>query len=96
MPGGRASGFEPAAQILMGVLLKFLLTILVFLVVWWVVKFRGRVSVLKAAIDAAKKVAEDEKARAQAASAPVPAKLVACLKCGTYIAAGAACSCEKV
>lgn len=78
----------------MGVLLKFLLTAFVILVVWWVVKFRARVDVLKAAVAAAKKAAEDGQQRSGVSkpqSAPV--KLVPCPKCGAYNAEGKSCSC---
>jgi ribosomal protein L32 len=79
----------------MGTLFKVLLTVLVILVVWWVVKFRGRVSVLKAAVKAAKTVAKTEQAhRATAAAPAAPVSLVPCPKCGTYIAAGMACACS--
>lgn len=76
----------------MGFIFKILLTALVVLVVWWVVKFRGRMSVLKAAVQAAKRAAQ------QAASNPAskaPVVLVACPKCGTYIASGSVCGCAK-
>ncbi len=76
----------------MGFIFKLLLTALIILVVWWVVKFRGRMSVLKAAVQAAKRAAQ------QAANAPtskVPVVLVACPKCGTYIATGTVCICAN-
>jgi ribosomal protein L32 len=78
----------------MGVIFKVLLTVVVVLVVWWVVKFRGRISVLKAAMHAARKMAKGEKAAATGARA-VPVALVPCPKCGTYIAAGTACTCGR-
>jgi hypothetical protein len=74
-----------------GLIFKVLLTGLVILVVWWVIRFRGRISVLKAAMQAAQKVARGEAAKASKPSVPVV--LVACPKCGTYIAAGTACAC---
>ena len=71
----------------MAAILKVLLTVLVILVVFWIVRYRARVSVLKAAVNAAKKTAEGEKKG-------VPVSLVACPKCGTYNAVGVACSCS--
>jgi hypothetical protein len=88
----------------MGALLKFLLIAAVIVVAYYMYKFRGRPGVLKArmkaAVDAARKVAEDEKTRAAADQAPpkqtnVPVKLVACPKCGTYVAEGKACTCSS-
>ena len=77
----------------MGFIFKFLLTALVVLVVWWIVKFRGRVSVLKAAVQAAKKVMDDEKAAPAQHKPGVPVTLAPCPKCGTFIAAGTVCTC---
>ena len=68
----------------MGFIFKLLLTALIILVVWWVVKFRGRMSVLKAAVQAA-----------NAPTSKVPVVLVACPKCGTYIATGTVCICAN-
>ena len=79
----------------MGVIFKFLLTGLVVLVVWWIVKFRGRMSVLKAAVQAAKKVMDDEKAAPKSHKTGIPVTLAPCPKCGTYIAAGTACTCGQ-
>jgi len=76
----------------MGLLLKILLTLLVILVIWWVVKFRNRVSTQKAA----KKLADDAKAASQKASAEktgVPVELRPCPKCGTFVAVGQPCTC---
>jgi hypothetical protein len=72
----------------MAAVLKVLLTAAVILVVFWVVRYRARVSVLKAAVNAAKKTAEGEKAG-------VPLSLVACAKCGTYNAVGVVCACTS-
>lgn len=79
----------------MGALLKLLLTVLVILVAWWLVKFRGRISVLKAAVAAARKAAAGEAARtgAPATKGGVPVELVSCPKCGTYNAVGTPCAC---
>ena len=65
----------------MGFIVKLLLTALVVLVVWWVVKFRGRMSVLKTAVQAAKRAAQQA---GSPATSKVPVVLVACPKCGTY------------
>lgn len=81
----------------MGTFFKLLLTILVILIVFWVVKFRARPSVIKNMVAAAKKVAAEEKARAAKAEGPAPSPpvaLVPCPKCGTYLAQGTACHCD--
>jgi hypothetical protein len=78
----------------MSLIFKFLLTALVVLIVWWVIRFRGRMSGLKAAFKAAQKAAATEAARATGTKG-VPVTLLACPKCGTFIAAGTACTCAK-
>lgn len=83
----------------MGAILKFLLIIVVIVVAYYMFKFRGRPGILKqrmkAAMDAARKVAEAEQARQSPPTDPkVPVKLVACPKCGTYVAEGKACTCS--
>ena len=74
--------------------MKFLLTILIVYVVWFVFKHRTRIA-------AAHRVVMEEKARQEAAqrrtrSREVVAQdLVPCPACGAYIPAGTACTCEK-
>jgi hypothetical protein len=80
-------------------LLKIVFTIGVIYAVWFVFKYRTRIA-------AAHKTVMAEKARAQARAAaetatrapgtPLAQDLVPCPKCGSYIAQGARCSCEKV
>ncbi|MDX2142799.1 MAG: hypothetical protein SFV19_05555 [Rhodospirillaceae bacterium] len=88
----------------MSAVLKFLLIAAVIFVAFWVVKFRGRVSfaqTVKNTMAAAKKSAQDIKAAIKdpaSTSTPtstVPTKLVACPKCGTFLAEGATCTCGK-
>ena len=79
-------------------MLKLILTIGVVYVVWFSFKHWAR-------IQAAYKEVQDEKARAagarmgpqgkQGSRQPVVQDLVPCPKCGAYVAAGTACSCEK-
>ncbi|MBL8643620.1 MAG: hypothetical protein JNK21_06790 [Rhodospirillaceae bacterium] len=81
----------------MGAILKLLLTVIVIAVAWYLIKFRGRIGPFKAAVKAAKKVAEDAQAAAAPTAKPdpqMPVKLVACPKCGTYVAQGKACACN--
>ena len=75
-------------------MLKLLFTIGLVYVVWFSFKNWAR-------IQNAYKEVQDEKAR-QAGVAPKPKSrqpvvqdLVPCPKCGAYVAAGTACSCEK-
>ena len=81
----------------MGALLKILLTLFVILVAYWLIKYRGRVSVLKSAVKAAKKTAAEAAQNTAATPDPaktaVPVTLVACPKCGTYTTVGKACVC---
>jgi hypothetical protein len=84
----------------MSAILKFLLIAAVIFVAVWVVKFRGRVSfaqTVKNTMAAAKKSAKDIKAAVKDTAPPssAPTKLVACPKCGVYLAEGAACTCGK-
>jgi hypothetical protein len=78
----------------MGVL-KILLTVAVIYAVWFFFKYRSRITV-------ANKGAKDETMRDTTAKGkrtpgvPVAQDLVPCPKCGSYIPAGTACSCEKV
>lgn len=73
---------------------KILFTLVVIYAVWFVFKYRARIA-------AAHKSVMDEKARATAATAsrppgtPMAQDLLPCPKCGAYVAAGSACSCEK-
>ncbi|MBY0510839.1 MAG: hypothetical protein K2P94_11925 [Rhodospirillaceae bacterium] len=76
-------------------LLKIIFTIAVVYGVWFAFKYRAR-------IVAAHKVVMDEKKRAATAEAasrtpgtPLAQDLAPCPKCGSYIAAGTRCSCEK-
>jgi hypothetical protein len=76
-------------------LLKVVFTRAVVYAVWFAFKYRAR-------IVAAHKTVMDEKARAATAEAasrkpgtPLAQDLVPCPKCGSYIAAGTRCSCEK-
>lgn len=80
-------------------LVKIIFTVAVIYAVWFIFKYRRRIA-------AAHKHVMDEKAKAAAAAAAartpsVPANtkiaqdLVACPKCGSYIAAGTTCSCQK-
>jgi hypothetical protein len=87
----------------MSAILKFLLIAVVIFVAFWMVKFRGRVSfaqTVKNTVAAAKKAAHDIKTAATTPADPaskkgLPVELVACPKCGAYLAVGAACSCGK-
>ena len=78
---------------------KIIFTIGIVYVIWWAFKFRTRIA-------AAYKEVQDEKAREQGATmnaetgkpkagAPVVQDLLPCPKCGAYVAAGSACSCER-
>ncbi len=75
-------------------MLKLIFTIGVVYAVWYSFKNWARIS-------AAYKEVQDEKARAEGAEIkskprqPVVQDLVPCPKCGSYVAAGAVCSCEK-
>lgn len=75
-------------------MLKLIFTIAVVYVVWFAFKYRARIT-------AAYKEVQDEKAREAGAEIkskprqPVVQDLVPCPKCGSYVAAGATCSCEK-
>ncbi|MDX2221481.1 MAG: hypothetical protein SFV21_01955 [Rhodospirillaceae bacterium] len=81
----------------MSAILKFVLIAAVIGLVWFVVRTRGRINPLKAATEAARRVAEGQK-REDAKSGP-PAKvvhdLVACPKCGAFGPTGRPCACEK-
>jgi hypothetical protein len=87
----------------LGAILKLLLIIAVVVVAYYMYKFRSRPGVfkksVKAAVEAAKKVAAEEEGRDTPPPPPpppsgkVPVKLVACPKCGTYVAEGKACTC---
>ncbi len=76
-------------------LVKIIFTVGVIYAVFFIYKYRRRIA-------AAHKHVMDEKAKAAAGAAParkpgmpVAQDLVPCPKCGSYIAAGTACSCEK-
>ncbi|MBX7200167.1 MAG: hypothetical protein K1X51_12435 [Rhodospirillaceae bacterium] len=75
-------------------MLKLLFTIGLVYVVWFSFKNWAR-------IQSAYKEVQDEKARQAGAHVkpksrqPVVQDLVPCPKCGAYVAAGTACSCEK-
>lgn len=72
---------------------KIIFTVVVIYLVWFIFKYRTRIA-------AAHRDVMDQKARAADAAArksatPIAQDLVACPKCGSYIAAGMRCSCEK-
>lgn len=73
-------------------LVKILFTVAVIYLVWAGFKYRRRVA------EVSKRVME-EKARAEGAArgpgTPVAQDLVPCPRCGSYIAAGTRCACEK-
>lgn len=75
-------------------MLKLIFTIGVVYVIWFSFKNWAR-------IQSAYKEVQDEKAREAGANIkskprqPVVQDLVPCPKCGAYVAAGTACSCEK-
>ncbi len=75
-------------------LAKIAFTVAVIYAVWYFFKYRLRIA-------AAHKAMMAERARAAAEAAarnpgtPLAQDLVPCPKCGSYIAAGTACACEK-
>jgi hypothetical protein len=74
-------------------LFKILFTVVVIYLVWVGFKYRRRIT------EVTKNVME-ERARAAEAAArkpgmPVAQDLVPCAKCGSYIAVGTRCACEK-
>jgi len=77
-------------------LFKILLTVAVIYAVWFGFKYRRRIGGVH------KRVADESAREEDAANAarkpgePVAQDLVPCPKCGSYIPAGTACSCEKV
>ena len=72
-------------------LLKILFTVAVVYLVWFLFKYRARMAV-------ARRQVKDAEARAQrgAPAQPTAQDLLPCPKCGAYVAAGGACTCEKV
>lgn len=75
--------------------LKVVFTLAVIYAVWFAFKYRARIA-------AAHKTVMDEKKRGATAETasrtpgtPLAQDLLPCPKCGSYIAAGARCSCEK-
>ena len=75
--------------------MKFLLTILIVYVVWFAFKHRTRIAAAHRAVMEQK--AREEQATRRSRSREVVAQdLVPCPRCGAYIAAGTACTCEKV
>lgn len=75
-------------------LAKIVFTVAVIYVVWYFFKYRARIA-------AAHKAMMAERARAAAEAAarkpgtPLAQDLVPCPKCGSYIAAGSACDCDR-
>lgn len=84
-------------------LVKLVFTVLVIYAVWFIFKYRARIAAAHRSVMADKaKEQNSAQARADADAAtrkpgtPLAQDLVPCPKCGAYIAAGTACSCEKV
>jgi hypothetical protein len=73
--------------------LKLLITAAIVYVLWLAFKYRSRIAAIQREMMEARAQAAAKRARK---SAPVARDLVPCPKCGAYVAAGAACTCEKV
>ena len=80
-------------------LLKIVFTVGVVYAVWFAFKYRARIAAAHKSV-MADRAREQRAAAAEAASrnpgTPLAQDLVPCPKCGSYIAAGVTCSCEKV
>lgn len=86
-------------------LFKLIFTLGAIYVVWFAFKYRARIAAAHKSVmeeKAASAARANAAARAAAASAatrppgtPIAQDLLPCPKCGAYIAAGAACSCQK-
>ncbi len=73
---------------------KVLFTVAMVYGVWFVFKHWNRITAAhKVVMDEKRREAADQAARAP--RTPVAQDLVPCPKCGSYIAAGSPCSCEK-
>jgi hypothetical protein len=69
---------------------KILLTVAVIWLVFTVVRYRGRI----ADVQREARKARDAAKRNAPAAAPQAQDMLPCPKCGAYIAAGTACTCE--
>jgi ribosomal protein L32 len=74
---------------------KFLFTILIIYVVWNAFKYRARIAAAHRAVMEQKAREEAAQQRRARSREVVAQDLVPCPKCGAYIAAGTACTCEK-
>ena len=73
---------------------KIAFTVAVFYLVWYLFKYRARMTAARKAT-AAERARADAQAAARAPGTSLAQDLVACPKCGSYIAAGTVCSCQK-
>ena len=76
-------------------LVKVAFTVAVIVVVINFFKYRARIAAVQKTTAAAKARAAAE-AAARSPGTPLAQDLVPCPKCGSYIAAGTACACEKI
>lgn len=75
-------------------LVKIVFTVAVVYAVWFIFKYRARIAAAHKAVREGK--AQAAKGAARPPGTPVAQDLLPCPKCGSYIAQGTQCSCEKV
>ncbi len=76
-------------------LAKIALTVVVIYLVWYFFKYRARMTTAHKTTSA-ERARTTAQAAARAPGTPLTQDLVACPKCGSYVAAGTVCSCQKV
>jgi hypothetical protein len=77
-------------------LVKILFTVAVVYAVWFIFKYRARIAAAHKAVMEGRARAGKGDAAARPPSTPLAQDLLPCPKCGSYIAQGTQCSCEKV
>ena len=75
--------------------LKVLFTVVVIVVVYWGFKYRWRMGEMGKSVREARRKQTKSEGKAGPPAAPAAQDLEQCPKCGAYIPAGTACSCEK-
>jgi hypothetical protein len=76
-------------------LVKIIFTVAVIYIVIFVFKYRARIAAAHRTVMEAKAREQASAPRAARRREPAAQDLVPCPKCGAYIAAGSACTCEK-